>query len=469
MGAQRAKELRAELTRLRHKGKPTALLACLDELEKLEPRDGSWPHRAAEIHRRQGDSGKEIDALLRAAARFRDAGFLLKAIAVCKRVLEIDVAHRVAHEVLDQLSVQRSVPPLSRNAAEGSAPRGTPPTAANEQDPSTVTLEEIILTEVIASGPPTGLVSDPDDVGGLAEIDLSSRSDAAGAQPSEDADAKPDAASELLPHTPLFASLEPEDLGELIRGAAVIHLREGEEAFHQGEPGEALFVIVEGAVALICEEPRKRMLAALAEGQFFGESALLRSEQRNATARAIVDSTLLRVDERLIRQLIARSPQVLVVLLDFLRDRMTQRLIRTSPIFESLSRTEQIKLGKEFRFLEASPGKRLIAQGNPSPALFFVLSGYLEVIRAEGESSSCVVATLEPGDIFGEMSLITGEPAVASVRTRSKCWILYMQADRVAQLLDDSRIRSRIQALIRERRRANLDASETAERRVSLD
>jgi len=491
MGAQRAKQLKAELARIRHQGKPRLLLQHLSELEQLEPREGSWPHRAAEVHRRQGDTGAEVAALLRAAKKFRESGFLLKAIAVCKRVLEIDATHAAAQTVLSGLSEQRGMPlqsPPSADEATRAGAAGPEKVRASESVPSvassavpeeaataTINLEEIVLTEVIASGPATGLIDAHATGGGLAEIDLAG-TDAHDAPRSGSAAThahKPDEASELLHHTPLFSSLSPHDLDLLIQGAEVVHAAEGNDIFHEGDLGDALFVIVEGAITLISDTPKRRMLAALAEGQFFGESALLRSEARNATARAVVDTTLLRVDQNLIRRLIARSPHVLVVLLCFLRDRMTQRLMRTSPLFEGLSRAEQVKLGRQFRFLEAVPGTLLIRQGQRSPALYFVLSGQLEVLATTPSGTPERIASLEPGDVFGEMSLIADEPAVASVRASSKCWILYMTGDEVRDVIEDPRIRVRIQALIRARRsgrgRDEWRADPVSDHQISLD
>jgi CRP-like cAMP-binding protein len=57
-----------------------------------------------------------------------------------------------------------------------------------------------------------------------------------------------------------------------------------------------------------------------------------------------------------------------------------------------------------------------------------LLSGRAEVVRGGdgADDSGRRLATLDVGDLFGEMSLLTHEPAVATVRTTSKCFVLQL-------------------------------------------
>jgi cAMP-dependent protein kinase regulator len=442
MGPLKTKQLKQDLARARQRGEHKKSLTLLQLLEEAEPRDGSWPHRAAEIHRKLRQPEPEIAALLRAADRFKGGGFTLKAIAVCKRILELDRDHGMAREILAGLSRQPERAP--RSAAHSTLP----PTPDAESDGS---LAELVLTQLIPSAPATTLDAADD---GLAEIPLDPPA------PPPRAGGLDTAVEQLLPHTELFSSLSPSELGELIDAATIVHAAQGEVIFHEGDPGDHFFVIVEGAVTLVCEGPLRKLIAALAEGEFFGESALLRERPRNATAQAVVDTTLLRIGLPVVRRLIAHSPEVLVVLLSFLRDRLIERLIRTSPLFERLSRLEQEQLTRRFRFLEAAEGSTLIRRGRPAHALFLALSGSLDVV-GEKAGEACTFAQLGAGDAFGEMSLVSGNPAMASVVATTQCWLLFLPRQEVEALLSDPRIRVRIESISRDRQRQNaaLDAS----------
>jgi CRP-like cAMP-binding protein len=61
-----------------------------------------------------------------------------------------------------------------------------------------------------------------------------------------------------------------------------------ESIFEEGQPGAAMFLILEGKVAIeICREANTTRLAVLEKGSFFGEMALLDDTPRSASARAL--------------------------------------------------------------------------------------------------------------------------------------------------------------------------------------
>jgi CRP-like cAMP-binding protein len=61
-----------------------------------------------------------------------------------------------------------------------------------------------------------------------------------------------------------------------------------EPIFEEGQPGAALFLILNGKVAIeICRETSTTRLAVLERGAFFGEMALLDDSPRSANARAV--------------------------------------------------------------------------------------------------------------------------------------------------------------------------------------
>jgi CRP-like cAMP-binding protein len=228
---------------------------------------------------------------------------------------------------------------------------------------------------------------------------------------------------EMLPKIPLFSSLDQASFRRLIDGVRLVSLGEGEELFHQGDPGDALYVIVEGAVVPIAEGEVRKKLAVLEEGEFFGEIALVTHQARSATIEALVDTTLLSLDRSLVASLLEGSPKLLKVLLRFLRDRLIQRLVRTGSLFAPLDSSERDRVAERFRFLEVREGAILIRQRELSDALFVLLAGEMEVIQS-GVDQDRVLARLGVGDVFGEMSVLTGDPAIASVVAKRKSWVL---------------------------------------------
>lgn len=87
----------------------------------------------------------------------------------------------------------------------------------------------------------------------------------------------------------LFAGLEQPALDRVASGLRIRRFRRGEVIFHQGDPGDALFIVASGAVkiTLPSETGDEAILATLRPGDFFGELALLDGAPRSATAVSI--------------------------------------------------------------------------------------------------------------------------------------------------------------------------------------
>jgi CRP/FNR family transcriptional regulator, cyclic AMP receptor protein len=95
---------------------------------------------------------------------------------------------------------------------------------------------------------------------------------------------------EALSTIPFFAGLDRGALERVAGGTRARRFRRGEVIFHIGDPGDALFVIVDGEVkiSLPSETGEEAILAALRVGDVFGELALLDGSPRSASATAIV-------------------------------------------------------------------------------------------------------------------------------------------------------------------------------------
>jgi CRP-like cAMP-binding protein len=56
-----------------------------------------------------------------------------------------------------------------------------------------------------------------------------------------------------------------------------------------------------------------------------------------------------------------------------------------------------------------------LIEGTPGSSLFLVAEGQLDVLQRRGDTD-VTIATLGPGSVFGELSLLTGAPRSATVR-----------------------------------------------------
>lgn len=110
-------------------------------------------------------------------------------------------------------------------------------------------------------------------------------------------------------------------------------------------------------------------------------------------------------------------------------------LLRHNPLFGALSDEELTSLAQQARCLRFSPGEAVVQEGDPGHSLYQLVSGTMEVRKQQEEGEALTVAQLKPGDIFGEMSLLSNSPRSASVLAIDECVLLKVAQDDIAPLL----------------------------------
>ena len=111
----------------------------------------------------------------------------------------------------------------------------------------------------------------------------------------------------VLKRTELFGDLPSRLLAGFAPHLEEIFVGEGETIFRKGEIGKALFVVIDGAIRIHEGEEVSRILGP---DEAFGEITVLTSEVRRATATAIEESRLLRLDQDVLYEVMAGRPAV---------------------------------------------------------------------------------------------------------------------------------------------------------------
>lgn len=129
-----------------------------------------------------------------------------------------------------------------------------------------------------------------------------------------------------LASVPMFAAVAAEadaaatplDAGpwaDLATSAEPLRVRAGEWLFHQGDPGDALYVVLTGRLEAVLERPTpERVVRVVGRGQAVGELALLTEEPRSLGVRARRDSELLRVGQQAFDAVLNDRPEFAIAL-----------------------------------------------------------------------------------------------------------------------------------------------------------
>jgi len=93
----------------------------------------------------------------------------------------------------------------------------------------------------------------------------------------------------------------------------------GETIFAQGEPGDVMYVVLEGEVDIKAEA---EVLDHLSEGHIFGEMAIIDREPRSATAIAATDCRVAPVDQKRFTFMVQQNPYFAVEVMSVMADRL---------------------------------------------------------------------------------------------------------------------------------------------------
>ncbi|MBS2533768.1 Crp/Fnr family transcriptional regulator [Catenulispora sp. NF23] len=139
---------------------------------------------------------------------------------------------------------------------------------------------------------------------------------------------------DVLRRTPLFATLDVDAAASLRASMNEIELARGELLFHEGDPGDSLYVVLRGKIKLgrTSGDGRENLVAVLGPGEMFGELSLFDPGPRSAGATALVDSTLLGLSSDELTPWLATRPDVARALLRAI----ARRLRRTNDSMSDL-------------------------------------------------------------------------------------------------------------------------------------
>lgn len=220
--------------------------------------------------------------------------------------------------------------------------------------------------------------------------------------------------SAQVPPAPLLSALSKPGARALTGVMTARAFPAGTRIIEAGDPATALYWIAHGTVTVTRAAPADpeawTLLGELHSGAFFGEIALVGGTRRTARVTALDDVWVLEIPARAIETAAAKHPKLAEVLAFHARARLLANLTRTSELFRALGDDDRDALLAKFSTELVPAGTRFIAEGTPNEHLWVMVAGRCEVRSAGGS-----IAELGPGAAVGEISLVSGELAVADV------------------------------------------------------
>ena len=124
----------------------------------------------------------------------------------------------------------------------------------------------------------------------------------------------------------LFRHLRPDELKALRQVTLERRFAAGQEIFHEGDPGDGMYVVKEGSVEIsgLLNQNTRRVFSQIGPGDVFGEMAVIEHRPRSASATAVGDTTVYFIPRGEMLSLIERSPGLALSLLQEISHRLRE-------------------------------------------------------------------------------------------------------------------------------------------------
>src|SRR4051812_2020315 len=106
------------------------------------------------------------------------------------------------------------------------------------------------------------------------------------------------------------------------------------------------------------------------------------------------------------------------------------------PLFERADETMLASLSSRLRVRRFRRNEVIMHQGDPGDALHIVAAGAVKIVLPSAEGEEAIIATLRPGDFFGELALLDGAPRSATAVALESCETLELPRATFHDLLD---------------------------------
>jgi CRP/FNR family cyclic AMP-dependent transcriptional regulator len=152
-------------------------------------------------------------------------------------------------------------------------------------------------------------------------------------------------------------------LAKVGRGRTLADYRKNQRVFSQGDPADAIFYIQTGKVKLtvVSQQGKEAVVAILGEGDFFGEGCLAGQPIRMASAAAMSESSIMRLEKSSVVHLLHNEPSFSELFLHYL---LSRNIRIEEDLVDQLFNSSEKRLARVLLLL-ANFGK----EGKPEPVI----------------------------------------------------------------------------------------------------
>jgi CRP-like cAMP-binding protein len=347
-----------------------------------ESGDVSAALRLADALSAGGQRREAVQILNRVGPRLQKAGRLVEAIAVYKKVEELDPSAEVTSSFLSHIALKQIQEAASKQAAPAASPAEAP-------DPGKLEWQR-----------------------------------------------KKEKAHALRQGIPLLKDVPPFLFELVLEKIRLRTFGPGETLFREGEEGSSLFFVAAGEILVSAkgDSGEPVLLGLLGPGDVAGEISFLDGVARTATLTARTRADLLELDRNAITPLAKKHRNIAEALSRLHGERVLDGVLARSRLFGHLPRTDRDVLARRLKPVTAKAGDVLVREGATDAGVFLVRRGAVRVTVRRG-TSDVALATLTPHDFFGDLATVRSRPRTATVTAVADTELLWLAGPDLLVLL----------------------------------
>lgn len=236
----------------------------------------------------------------------------------------------------------------------------------------------------------------------------------------------------LQQHNLHLYGLPQEELQHAVHSMEQVTFAAGEPILKEGAIGNDAFIILQGTVQVYTRNliGRLVLLAELEAGTIIGEIALLHTERRTASVRALTDVSALRIERSVFNALAQASPLFYESIRMSAEIRYVHAQLRKASIWSAIPDSELRGLAEITVRRPVQRGDVIIYEGERTELLYLITAGRFEVRTARKRR-----AVLGEGDFFGEIALLADVPHTGTLVALEDGELLLMGSQEFAYVL----------------------------------